>query len=52
MQVCGPQVIPGREWPGQDAERVHCDVRGEKKIDRCRAPECAEPEVAGSGHLD
>ena len=25
-------------------------VQGEK-IDRCRAPECSEPGVAGSGHL-
>ena len=49
--VSGPRVIPSREWPGRVAERVHCVVWGDK-IDRCRAPECSEPEVAGSGHLD
>ena len=25
---------------------------GEKKIDRCQAPECSKPEVVGSRHLE
>jgi hypothetical protein len=47
--VSGPRVLQagsGRVGVSEEA----AGMCGEKKINRCRAPECSEPEVAGSGH--